>query len=430
MKIFLSYTESDISIVERVSVELRNYNYEPWFAPAEIAGGQNLSQIMEQLESADSFVVFLSKASVNSRWVIHECTTALGLYLDGRLRKIVPCLLEDVRIPACLINFATTSLSQYSFATGIESLVAALKDQPAPGMHTKFLDYADSLIHVDGEIHGFILDLWAIFSSRKEMLENRIKEISPSITYEKLYTESVREKQPAAISFDGTWGDLLKLKVLYKNALRNVLSKSNGNIRNQYSLIEPFKSKLSKRDRSYLISCLERGRPFPIVSSRISFDINDLLNARNAIKRNLDAAHIKLVDIAYVLNGLDKHASLRIVARDALDALRRWGRHADEDLDHLAALLYSKCEGLVGITRDWLIDELSPKYGEMAKYRAGQLAQQALSLGLLETSTEYNDPRTYGYEDSIRNPSYDLGDLVWKIGPIACSFEMESRMCS
>src|SRR5271166_5322426 len=108
MKVFLSYTRSDSSLVEQVAVELRKRGFEPWLDTNQLVGGDRLSEIERHLQRTDSFLVFISRASANSKWVKYEYTTAIQLYLSPRphLQRVVPCVLEeDASVPVSLVDF-------------------------------------------------------------------------------------------------------------------------------------------------------------------------------------------------------------------------------------------------------------------------------------------------------------------------------------
>jgi hypothetical protein len=92
--VFLSYTQSDEAVVERVRAALREADIATFFAPTDLSGGEQLSKIHNYIERADTFVVAVSQAALNSKWVLHELNAALAVKLGGRQMTLIPMLLE------------------------------------------------------------------------------------------------------------------------------------------------------------------------------------------------------------------------------------------------------------------------------------------------------------------------------------------------
>lgn len=96
----------------------------------------------------------------------------------------------------------------------------------------------------------------------------------------------------------------------------------------------------------------------------------------------------------------------------------------------LAASLWTELiRGLRGVTLQWLATDFL-RYQlkvrgsqDELQWRAESLATRARDAGLLCLSTEWNDARTYAYQDEQINPSFDMGPLVRQIGRLVQKFQ-------
>jgi hypothetical protein len=71
--VFLSYARSDASLVDRIANDLRQQGIEIWMDRQDLIPGQKwLPQIEQAISRADFMLVFISKASIASKWVQHE----------------------------------------------------------------------------------------------------------------------------------------------------------------------------------------------------------------------------------------------------------------------------------------------------------------------------------------------------------------------
>ena len=135
-----------------------------------------------------------------------------------------------------------------------------------------------------------------------------------------------------------------------------------------------------------------------------------------------------------VLEAFDRGDPMPVVNAGDRDQLRRWIRLGDEELVALAAALWRQMmTGMRGVTVQWLVEDLRPRRTpeprpedapDLLWWRAEQLAERARSAGLLATSTEVNDPRTYAWRDAQTNPGFDLGPMVSIVGKLANNWQL------
>lgn len=104
-KVFISYSHNDALLVTRFAQQLSLCGFDLWIDEKDIEIGGNYStQIFTSIYSSDIYMVFLSKNSINSRWVNAEIDFALSRKIDSGKPIIVPVLLDDSEVPVSLTN--------------------------------------------------------------------------------------------------------------------------------------------------------------------------------------------------------------------------------------------------------------------------------------------------------------------------------------
>lgn len=103
--IFLSHSSIDKPFARRLGNDLRQFGAKVWIDEAEIKIGDSLiDKISEGLEKTDYLVVLLSAASCASVWVKREVNIAITKEIQGKKVMVLPCLIEECKIPAFLID--------------------------------------------------------------------------------------------------------------------------------------------------------------------------------------------------------------------------------------------------------------------------------------------------------------------------------------
>jgi hypothetical protein len=96
--VFISYGHGDRRFVDRLSRDLRQNGLSVWIDRDEIRVGESLiERIRSGIDNARTFVVVVSRTSVNSPWVRQELDIAMHRQIQGRQLKVLPVLLG--RIP-------------------------------------------------------------------------------------------------------------------------------------------------------------------------------------------------------------------------------------------------------------------------------------------------------------------------------------------
>lgn len=97
---FVSYARKDVEIVQHVIHQLEHRDIHVWIDTRELQAGANWRKaITDALENASGLIIFLSSASLESKFVYSELWFA-----RNRGARIFPILLENVALPHDLIS--------------------------------------------------------------------------------------------------------------------------------------------------------------------------------------------------------------------------------------------------------------------------------------------------------------------------------------
>ncbi|WP_441241705.1 TIR domain-containing protein [Tardiphaga sp. 768_D3_N2_1] len=126
-RIFISHSERDKKIVDRISVRLRSGGFDVFADHFQLRPGDNFQRkISEELTEAAVVLIVLSKNSFRSEWVQQEfATIALQQEVSERQRRIVPIKIDEIPVPSYLAHLQYIDLSQ-DFESGLERLTAEL----------------------------------------------------------------------------------------------------------------------------------------------------------------------------------------------------------------------------------------------------------------------------------------------------------------
>lgn len=109
----------------RVADELRRHRVRTWHSDHNIRGAQQwLDEIGKALERCDWFIVILTPAAVESRWVKHELMAALNeVKYDERIVPLLvtPCSYRGLAWP--LGNLQMVSFKPRKFTEGMRELL-------------------------------------------------------------------------------------------------------------------------------------------------------------------------------------------------------------------------------------------------------------------------------------------------------------------
>lgn len=103
--LFISYCRQDLEVVNTIVEKLALVGYDFWMDVKDIDPGDDfINEIVEGVNGTDVYMVFLSKASVVSRYVDAELSYAVQRAIEEPQFRIIPILLEKIVIPDVLAN--------------------------------------------------------------------------------------------------------------------------------------------------------------------------------------------------------------------------------------------------------------------------------------------------------------------------------------
>lgn len=96
MRIFVSHSNADNTFCDAIVKALRDAGADVWYDEQSMGAGHLLDVIQRELVSRPVFIVILSKAAFNSKWVTQECQWAFRLYNREPDRKILPITAQPI----------------------------------------------------------------------------------------------------------------------------------------------------------------------------------------------------------------------------------------------------------------------------------------------------------------------------------------------
>ena len=126
-KVFLSHSSSDKSIVISLALDLQKRGISTWLDAFDILPGESIvTKINEAIDECTFALLFLSKNSVKSNWVMKEWETMLWDEINSGKIKIIPVKLEECEIPKILQTKKYIDLSD-SYSDGLLQIVQTIK---------------------------------------------------------------------------------------------------------------------------------------------------------------------------------------------------------------------------------------------------------------------------------------------------------------
>ena len=128
-QIFISYAHQEATIAQRLAHDLQQADWPIWIAPDSIAPGERwVAAIDRGLESSGIFLLLISPAAVNSRWVQDETYAAIDLEKKGQMR----CRLEGFTG----WEIEQAAIESYPFRDGIRDVLHFTQPQQVAAWQT------------------------------------------------------------------------------------------------------------------------------------------------------------------------------------------------------------------------------------------------------------------------------------------------------
>lgn len=136
--IFLSHNSVDKPFVRKLANDLRRRGHYAWVDEAEIKVGDSLiDKIEEGIDNTDFLGVVISQNSIESEWVKREVRIALTQEISGKKVKVLPILLEKVKIPSFLIDKKYADFtSEDKYKNSLNEIFDAMEAVPNDGKTT------------------------------------------------------------------------------------------------------------------------------------------------------------------------------------------------------------------------------------------------------------------------------------------------------
>lgn len=128
-KIFISYSQKDTEIVQKIATQLKKNGHSPFFAEGSIQPGEKFQEtIFKELKEAEVIVFVLSVNSASSNWVSTEIGMALGYWQQRGKPLIIPVIIDEVKIPPQLLSIQSL-FAQNKSTSEIAEEVANIVDK-------------------------------------------------------------------------------------------------------------------------------------------------------------------------------------------------------------------------------------------------------------------------------------------------------------
>jgi hypothetical protein len=133
-RVFMSYSWKDKPAARRLEEALSRIGVDVWVDHERVRGGDPLARsLSDGLEWCDTLLLVWSAAASSSEWVEREWSAALS-----RRKRIVPCMLDDARVPALLANYVAVDLRDFEAGVGeLEKALVGSTKRGSSGRKTK-----------------------------------------------------------------------------------------------------------------------------------------------------------------------------------------------------------------------------------------------------------------------------------------------------
>ena len=129
-QVFISHAHQDTDFAHRLAADLQQDGWQVWIAPDSIRPGEKwVEAINRGLAESSVFVVALTPAAVDSRWVAHEADAAIMLTNRGKMR-FIPAEVASCDAPPLWEAFHWISFTG-RYADGLAVLRATLAQTAA-----------------------------------------------------------------------------------------------------------------------------------------------------------------------------------------------------------------------------------------------------------------------------------------------------------
>lgn len=128
-KIFISHSHHDNDIARKLAADLELAGADVWIDIEDITAGAFISRINQALQECQWVIPVLSPEALHSRAVHLEINAALGLYMQRRMKGIIPFIvtpIDERRIPPMWTPFQRYDIAHGGYEHALKKLSKAL----------------------------------------------------------------------------------------------------------------------------------------------------------------------------------------------------------------------------------------------------------------------------------------------------------------
>ena len=145
--VFISYAKQDEAIADFVQNALNKAGYRAATFTASVSAGDRwISSINLSLETADAIVALISKAALESHWVLYEVSASIASVENSSRKRIIPVSLSKDLVPSGVLSqyqWIITSGEPHEVA---DAVIRALDE---PRTSDKTLERTEALLNLE-----------------------------------------------------------------------------------------------------------------------------------------------------------------------------------------------------------------------------------------------------------------------------------------
>lgn len=127
-KVFLSHQSSDKEFTRKLAHDLLKRGFDVWFDEFRLRIGDSLTDSIDRaVGECDFFVLVISEAALESKWVSKEYASANAHMLDGGCLKILPAVIDDCQLPTFLKDLLWADFRN-DYGRALELLGSAIEE--------------------------------------------------------------------------------------------------------------------------------------------------------------------------------------------------------------------------------------------------------------------------------------------------------------
>lgn len=146
MRIYISYSSQDRTIVELISGRLIALGHEVLADHADLRAGDNISKkIQREIEDVNALILVVSANSLSSKLILQEFSSLALAELPSRGARLIPILIDSSTVPSYLSDYNYIDFNK-GLGNGLSALLVTLeaidRDEPVRAQRIEQIDDA------------------------------------------------------------------------------------------------------------------------------------------------------------------------------------------------------------------------------------------------------------------------------------------------